>query len=181
MRENREPRRPVTLPGFALLEDGTTVTVAIVDLSYDGCKVEIPVALLPEAKVRLSVSRLGALDATVRWSKDGHAGLRFRHDDIPARSQSPRKEIRLELSADISLRRTGRQHYQARVFDLSRTGCKLEFVEQPKVGETLWVKFDGLESVEAEVRWVEGFRGGVEFKQAIYPAVFELLLARLRG
>jgi hypothetical protein len=115
----------------------------------------------------------------VCWCADGAAGLRFAPDDVPKKDQTPRAEQRLELSAEIALRRPGRQHYQARIFDLSRTGCRIEFVERPRVGELVWAKFDGLDALEAEVRWMDGFFGGIEFKRAIYPAVFELLLARL--
>jgi hypothetical protein len=60
-------------------------------------------------------------------------------------------------------------------------GCRIEFIERARPGEMLWVKFEGLDSLEAAVRWADGFYGGVEFARPIYPAVFELLLARLHS
>jgi hypothetical protein len=63
------------------------------------------------------------------------------------------------------------------LFDASPEGCKLEFVERPSVGERLWVKFDGLEAVEATVRWVAGHVGGLEFCRPLHAAVFDRLAA----
>jgi len=177
----RQPRREVDLTGFALLEDGSTVGISLLDLSYDGCKIETSVALLPGVKLTVSVLRLGALQATVRWYAEGKAGLCFRPDPIESRAEQLREHERMPLCANVSLRRLGRQPYLAKVFDLSGVGCKVEFIERPKCGEEVWAKFEGLESMEARVRWVDGFYGGIEFNRAIYPAVFEILLARLRA
>jgi hypothetical protein len=178
---DREPRRKVGLTGFGLLEDGSTFAISLIDLSYDGCKIETAVALLPGLHLTVSVLRLGALEATVRWYANGKAGLCFRPEPVDAKVEQPREYERMPLRAKMSLRRSGRQPYSANVFDLSRVGCKVEFIERPKVGEELWAKFDGLESLEATVRWVDGFYGGIQFSRAIYPAVFEILLARLKS
>jgi hypothetical protein len=45
----------------------------------------------------------------------------------------------------------------------------------------VWAKLDGFDSIEATVRWVDGFYGGLEFVRPIYPSVFDLLLARLKA
>lgn len=178
---DREPRWAVELKGYGLLDDGTTFGVSVVNLSYDGCQVETELALLPGAKFRFSVLGFGgATEATVRWYKDGRAGLKFSFDNILQKAETPRKHQRLEVSAELSLRRMGRQRYQGRLFDLTPTGCKVEFVERPRPGEMLWVKFVDLESIEATVRWVDGFYGGLEFVNPIHPAIFEFLLARLK-
>ena len=176
----RDMRRAVTLPGFALLGDGATFSVTLLDLTYDGCKIETPVALLPKLKLKLSVLRLGALDAHVRWYKDGQAGLQFAAAAKGEKTHKPRAPQRLEIAAEVSLRRLGRVHYQGRLFDLSPQGCRVEFIERPRVGERIWVKFDGLDLLEAEVRWIDGFIGGVEFVRPIYDAVFDLLVLRLK-
>ena len=173
----REVRRPVTLPAYALLEDASTFSVTVIDLSYDGCKIETPVELPEGTTLKLSVLGLGALDARVRWQSDGVAGLSFKPDAKP--EHKPRNYPRIALTADLSLRRAGRHLYRARVFDLSPNGCKVEFVERPRIGERLWVKFDGLEAIEGEVCWVDGFHGGARFATPIYSAVFDMLLASL--
>jgi len=53
-------------------------------------------------------------------------------------------------------------------------------VTRPKLDETVWVKIDGLESLEALVCWVNGFEAGVEFVRPIHPAVFDFLINRLQ-
>ena len=178
---HRELRRLVKLPGFALLEDGSTFSITLLDLSYDGCKIESPIALLPGLKLKLSVLRLGALDAQVRWSSGGRVGLTFGENTQVATLKKPRQHPRQSLDAEVLIRGPGRRNYRTRVFDLSPTGCKIDFVERPKLGDKLWIKLQGLDALESDVRWLEGFVGGVQFVRAIHPAVFELHLARLKA
>jgi len=41
------------------------------------------------------------------------------------------------------------------VFDISIEGCKLEFVERPRLDETVWIKFEGYDAIQSTVCWVE--------------------------
>jgi hypothetical protein len=177
----RKERRLVELPGFVLLDDRSTFGVTVLDLSYDGCKIDTPIALLPGVHIMLSVLKLGQLDAHVRWYAAGKAGVSFQTAQLESKPQQPRQHERSSLDADVSVRRAGRTTYVIHAKDLSPSGCRLEFVERPAVGERLFVKFDGLDGLEAEVRWVEGFAGGAQFIRPIYGAVFEMLLAKLRS
>jgi hypothetical protein len=95
-------------------------------------------------------------------------------------SPRPRRSPRIPLAAEVQLRRSGHHHYVVNAYDVSPEGCKLEFVERPRLDETVWVKFDGLDAVQSTVCWVEGHNVGVEFERALYPSVFELLVARLK-
>lgn len=173
----RDSRRPVMLPGFAALADGSRFEIMVVDLSYDGCCIETPIGLLPGTRLELAVLRLGTLISWVRWYGGGKAGLCF--NAVAAPTQKPRLHERVELSAAIGLRRPGRQQYQTTLANLTPSGCRAEFVERPKEGEVIWTKLDGLEALEGRVRWVDGFKGGIEFTRAIHPAVFDLLLTRI--
>jgi hypothetical protein len=67
------------------------------------------------------------------------------------------------------------------VHDISPEGCKLEFAERPRLDETVWVKFEGLDAVESNVCWVRGSDVGIEFVRPIYPSVFDGLVRRLGG
>lgn len=96
------------------------------------------------------------------------------------RVQAPRNSARVSIAAEVQLRRSGQHNYVVNVFDLSREGCKLEFVERPLLDETVWVKFGGLEALRATVCWVEGCSAGVEFERPIYAPVFESLVSRLK-
>jgi hypothetical protein len=90
----------------------------------------------------------------------------------PGDPPTPRRADRVELTAEVSVRRSGVHPFRVRIFDASPEGCRIEFVERPSVGERVWVKFDGLESIEGTVRWVEGHIGGVQFERPLYDAVF---------
>ena len=57
----------------------------------------------------------------------------------------------------------------------------MEFVERPRLDETVWVKFDGLDAVESSVCWIKGHDVGIEFARPIHAAVFDVLVQRLRG
>jgi hypothetical protein len=71
--------------------------------------------------------------------------------------------------------------FRVHIYDLSPDGCKAEFVERPELNEQLWIKFDGMEALEAKVRWIVGARAGLRFSRPLYAAVFDLLVAKMRG
>jgi hypothetical protein len=98
---------------------------------------------------------------------------------LPLLDGSARRSERVALDAGVALRRPGQLAYRVKIFDASLHGCRLEFVERPRLEEQLWVKFDGLQPLEAEVCWIEGFNAGVNFVQPIHPAVFDRLVAGL--
>lgn len=95
-------------------------------------------------------------------------------------AQAPRKSARVSIEAMVKLRRRGSHNFTVQVFDLSREGCKLEFMERPQLDETVWVKFERLEWLEATVCWVEGKCAGVEFVRPIHGAVFDMIVSRLK-
>ena len=98
----------------------------------------------------------------------------------PEPPQRSRQAVRVPLEGHVSLRRAGANNYSVRVFDVSPYGAKLEFVERPRLDERVWVKFDGLDSIEALVCWTQGHAAGIEFVRPIYAAVFDALVTRLR-
>jgi len=175
--EGRAERRPVRMDGHLVLPGGITHEVAVTNLSYEGCGIETAAPLERGQAIKLSVLRRGAVDAEVRWVKDGRAGLGFpvKADTPP----QPRKAKRNSVDAEVTLRRMGKIAYQCRLFDLSPDGCKAEMIERPLIGERAVIRFAGIEPLEAEVRWVEGPNAGLKFERSFHPAVFDLLLARL--
>jgi hypothetical protein len=96
------------------------------------------------------------------------------------RSWDKRETQRALICADATLRRAGQNNYRVHAYDISPRGCRVEFVERPDINERVWVKFEGIEAIEASVRWTANFTAGLQFAQAIHPAVFSMLLARLR-
>lgn len=103
----------------------------------------------------------------------------FDAGDLPARTPLPRKSVRVGLDAEVFLRRCGQTNYRAHVFDVSQHGCRVEFIERPALDEIVWVKFEGLEALEACVCWVDGFAAGLEFQKPVHYAVFGVLVERL--
>jgi hypothetical protein len=95
------------------------------------------------------------------------------------RVQAPRKSARVPIKAMVKLRRRGHHNFTVKVYDLSREGCKLEFLEKPQLDETVWVKFEGLELLMATVCWIEEQTVGVEFERSIHSAVFDHIVGRL--
>lgn len=52
---DRRERRRVSLAGYAARGDGATAEILLLDLSYDGCGIQIPVELRPGETIKLSV------------------------------------------------------------------------------------------------------------------------------
>jgi len=100
---------------------------------------------------------------------------------VDSRNLSERRSERIVLKAQVALRRSGKLNFHVRVFDISPLGCRIEFIERPTLEERVWLRFDGLEAIEAQVCWVNGFTAGVAFAAPIHLAVFDQLLARLRS
>jgi len=178
-RVDRQERRPVRLRAYIAQAGGLTTDILILDLSYDGCGIDTAVELEPGEPIKLSVVGRGAIAAHVRWYQNGKAGLVFEPEKAP-RQHWPRRSERVSLSAEVLLRRPGQSPYHIRVTDLSPEGCKVDLIQRPSEGEHMLLKFEGLEALEAEVCWVEGFCAGLEFDKPIHPAVFDLLLDRLK-
>jgi hypothetical protein len=176
----RRERRRVSLGGFIALESGVTAEIQLLDLSYDGCGVETPIELDSGQPIKLSIPNRGAIEANVRWYRKGRAGLVFKPESGSAKPHRPRKSSRRSLSAEARLRRPGGATYLIRVSDLSPEGCKVELIDRPAIGEHVFVKFEGLEVLEAEVCWIEGPLGGLRFETPIHPAVFDMLVERLK-
>ena len=103
---------------------------------------------------------------------------RIEEREIAERPES-REGSRRPVHAEVLLRRSGAMNFLVEVHDLSERGCKTEFVERSRLGETVWIKFGPLTPLESTVRWVEGFHGGLEFRQPINSHILEDLLRRL--
>ena len=177
----RTARRKVSLDAFAVRADGSHVQIGLLDLNYDGCGISTPVPLEPGEALKLSVVGRGLIEAEVRWCEGGKAGLSFGSSEPAAKEQIARKAKRAALAGtEVKARRIGQTPYNVRIFDLSPEGAKIEVIERPRVGEQLMLKFDGLEVLQSEVCWIDGFIAGLKFERPLHPAVFDLLLARMR-
>lgn len=89
--------------------------------------------------------------------------------------ETPRRPIR----AKVQLKRSGAMSCSVRAYDLSETGCRIEFVEKPWLGERVWIKFQGLEALRSTVCWSSGRTTGLAFDRPIDSRVLEWLLTKL--
>jgi len=177
----RRERRPVTMSATATRGDGSVVEMTIVDFSHDGCGVLCPAGLRTGERLSLAVLRRGTTSAEVRWASGGRAGLCFTSQPEPQPGAAqPRGYERVSVDGEVAMRRAGKLHFRVRIYDISPDGCKAEFVDRPDLGEQLWVKFDGMEALEADVRWIVAAKAGLKFARPIHAAVFDMLLTRLR-
>jgi hypothetical protein len=85
---------------------------------------------------------------------------------------------RKPFGAEIELRRTRGMKYRVTVRDLSPQGCSINLVDRVQLDEIIWIKFSGLESLEADVCWTKDFIAGVEFRKFLHPSVFAMILDR---
>ena len=178
----RRDRRPVALSGYVVREGGATGGVRLLDLSYEGCGVETEGALAAGERVQLSIlGRRGLIAAEVRWCAEGRAGLVFEGQEPAEKPRVERQAQRTPISAEVTLRRIGGVNYRVDVSDLSPHGCRIGLVERPSLGEQVLVRIEGLEVLEAEVCWLSGHVAGLRFARPLHPAVFDLLLQRLRA
>ena len=175
---DRAQRRPVEFPAHLVLAGGTVLDVRVLDLSYDGCRIDVPQVVFEGDEVKLSVPGRGVIEATVRWCKDGRAGLKFAEEE-QAREQVARTGKRRTAGMEAQLRRIGRTSYWVELRDLSPDGCMIDLVERPAMEEVMQVRLPGLETLQARVRWIDNYVAGLKFERPIHPAVFELLLQRM--
>jgi len=171
-------RRPVRMNATASRGDGSVVELTIVDFSHDGCGVLCPTELKSGETLNLGVLQRGSAEAIVRWCAGGKAGLSFTSQHHSDRVETHRGYERVQVDGEAALRRAGKLHFRVRVYDLCANGCRAEFIDRPEIGEQVWIKFDGMEAIEAHVRWIAGSGAGLMFARPIYAAVFDMLLAR---
>jgi hypothetical protein len=97
-------------------------------------------------------------------------------DEPPSRRRAERNGV----EGQISMRRLGSFGFELPVRDISTAGCKVELVEQVCASDSVITRLPGLEPFGATVVWSDDRTAGVRFNRPIHPAVFELLLERLR-
>lgn len=100
-------------------------------------------------------------------------------ENTPDSARPQRKSTRVVLDAQVVVRRAGFPNFRVRICNLSPDGCAVEFIDRPRIDERVWVKLERIESIGGRVCWVENGLAGVQFDQAIHPAVFDLLVGKL--
>lgn len=85
---------------------------------------------------------------------------------------------RTPVNLQAGFRKQGFDSARADVSDLSVTGCKVDSAVNLGPKARVWIKFPGLQPMQATVIWVNGFEAGCEFSAPFYKPVLENFLGR---
>ncbi len=95
-----------------------------------------------------------------------HGPIRPAHDAVPAHLDQRRDEKRHATVLLIGRIRHAGGEAACLVHDISSHGLMARFTAAPVVGDRLLIAVRGLPEATATVRWVQGYKGGVEFDDA---------------
>jgi hypothetical protein len=174
-----DPRALSTLRVAKLVEaNGREQLIRLRNVSAGGLMAETghPLAVGDAVALELSAQ---AIPATVVWTRDGTAGLKFDQNvDLgellagrkPRHGFRPRPP-RLEVECKATLK-LGKTYYTVDVRDISLGGLKVEPIEEYCLGKQVVVVVESLRPIRGEVRWFSDRRAGIVFDK---PMKFEEL------
>ena len=174
-----DPRALSTLRVAKLTEaNGREQLIRLRNVSAGGLMAETGHPLEVGDAVALELSSQ-AIPATVVWTREGTAGLKFDQNvDLgellagrkPRHGFRPRPP-RLEVECKATLK-LGKTYYTVDVRDISLGGLKVEPIEEYCLGKQVVVVVESLRPIRGEVRWFSDRRAGIVFDK---PMRFEEL------
>ena len=93
---------------------------------------------------------------------------------------SGRRQERHFLKGEVGLRQRGLNRLPASIHDVSTGGCRVELTKTVQPGDLMWISLPGLETIQATVRWTDGWIAGVEFERPLHPSVLDIVEKRIR-
>jgi hypothetical protein len=85
---------------------------------------------------------------------------------------------RAPVDLQAGFRKAGYDSARAEISDISVTGCKVDSAVSLGPKTQVWIKFPGLQPMQATVIWTNGFEVGCEFSAPFYKPVLDNLLYR---
>ena len=73
----RKPRVDTRIETFLTDSHGNRISVVVIDISQDGCRMETTAMLRIGEKVKIEVPKYGSFDAQIRWALGNEAGAVF--------------------------------------------------------------------------------------------------------
>jgi len=95
--------------------------------------------------------------------------------------EEPRRAERVPLNCEVEFRRHADVRYPVDLLNFSPEGCCIVPPVRVDVGESVWLRIPGMETIHAQVAWTEQWKVGLEFDKPFHPAVFESVVKRLGG
>src|SRR4028118_1436721 len=88
-----------------------------------------------------------------------------RRSQGPPRPPSARPRAPRLTPAERAEVRSRNPKYDVGVVNVSRHGAMIEAPIEPRIGEKMQIRFEGLNRTDCTVRWIRGGRMGLEFSQ----------------
>ncbi len=88
-----------------------------------------------------------------------------------------RRTERWAWDAEVQFR-SGTKRANVRLRDISPLGARIKGVFLVHEGDRFFIRFPGMESIEAKVAWVTEFEFGCEFARPLSPVILEALVSR---
>ena len=95
-------------------------------------------------------------------------------------TRSYRIDNRISVEAEIFVRQSTSQLFRATLSDISVSGFKLHSFTNLEADKMIFVSLPGLETLGANIRWVDNQNYGCEFTNSLHPAVLEHLVSKLK-
>lgn len=89
-----------------------------------------------------------------------------------------RSAPRISLSLPAKLRASNQSAFSVTIKDLSLSGFACHALSSMPLGARCWLKMPGMESMQAEVVWNDGFMIGCSFQNLLNQVVLDSLIAR---
>ncbi len=99
-------------------------------------------------------------------------------DDLFLGELEDRSAPRISLSLPAKLRASNASAFSVTVNDLSLSGFACHALSSMPQGTRCWLKMPGMESMQAEVVWNDGFMIGCSFDKLLSQVVLDSLIAR---
>jgi hypothetical protein len=154
--------------------DGDQQLIKIKNLSAGGLMAIVAKTVSVGDHVFVELSSPEKMAASVVWTREDLAGLKFDHNlDLgellagrkPRHGFRPRPP-RLQIHCKASVR-VGKLYYSVDVHDISLAGMKVEPIEEYCVGKKVVVVVESLRPIKGEVRWYSDRRAGIVFDRAL--------------
>lgn len=156
----------------ALKIDDRRELCVVRNISTDGLQMRVYSSVRADAKVSIELKQGEPIAATVVWSKDGSAGVKFDHpiaiDSVLSHSPDefrPRMP-RIEIDQPVTLRE-GANIYRGRVLDISQGGVGVECDGALPIHGDIVVTLLGLAPVAAIAKWRDGRQYGLAFNRVL--------------
>lgn len=98
----------------------------------------------------------------------------------PSWNHDGRRAQRLDVRMKAALRQTGSTKFDVDVLDMSVSGFRFDTAYNLHEGARVWLTVPGLEGLESQVMWRQGFHYGCAFTQPLHTAVFDHIVKQFR-